>query len=73
MVKMPRSVTRKKLKLARILAQRKRNLDSLRSIIPGCEEEVDVGTLFLKTMEHIIKLELQVRILTSLSNFYGAR
>ncbi|XP_075650819.1 uncharacterized protein LOC142621115 [Castanea sativa] len=73
MVKMPRSVTRKKLKLARILAQRKRNLDSLRSIIPGCEEEVDVGTLFLKTMEHIIKLELQVRILISLSNFYGAR
>ncbi|KAL4654505.1 hypothetical protein ACB092_01G384300 [Castanea dentata] len=72
MVKMPRSVTRKKLKLARILAQRKRNLDSLRSIIPGCEE-VDVGTLFLKTMEHIIKLELQVRILISLSNFYGAR
>lgn len=73
MVKMPRSVTRKKLKLARIWAQRKRNLDSLRSIIPGCEEEVDVGTLFLKTMEHIIKLEPQVRILTSLSNFYGAR
>ena len=72
MVKMPRSVTRKKLKLARILAQRKRNLGSLRSIIPGCEE-VDVDTLFLKTMEHIKKLELQVRILRSLVNFYGAR
>lgn len=73
MVKMPRAVTRKKLKLARILAQRKRNLGSLRSIIPGCEEEVDVDTLFLKTMEHITKLELQVRILRSLVNFYGAR
>lgn len=72
MVKMPRSVTRKKLKLARILAQRKRNLGTLRSIIPGCEE-VDVDTLFLKTMEHIKKLELQVRILRSLVNFYGAR
>jgi hypothetical protein len=68
---MTRSAARKKLKLARILARRQRNLDTLRSIIPGCEE-VDVETLFLKTMEHIIKLELQVHILRSLSNFYGA-
>ncbi|KAG2723012.1 hypothetical protein I3843_02G130900 [Carya illinoinensis] len=59
-----------KMKTIRSTA-RQRNVDTLRSIIPGCEE-VDLETLFLKTMEHIIKLELQVHILKSLTDFYGA-
>lgn len=66
-----RSTAGHKLKLARISSQRQRNVDTLRSIIPGCEE-VDLETMFLKTMEHIVKLELQVHILRSLTNFYGA-
>lgn len=60
---------RKKLKVARNSAQlrQRSDLDTLRGIIPGCEQ-VDAATLFLKTMEHIIKLELQLHILRSLTN-----
>ncbi|KAG6705628.1 hypothetical protein I3842_07G188800 [Carya illinoinensis] len=62
------STARNKLKVAWVSSQRHRNVDTLRSIIPGCED-ADVETLFLKTMEHIIKLELQVHILGNLTIF----
>lgn len=72
-LKTMRWTVRKKLKVARISAQRQRNVDALRSIIPGCEDDqVDAATLFMKAMEHIIKLELQVHILRCLTNLHGA-
>lgn len=59
---------KKNLKLVRSSTQGK--LDKLRKIIPGCKE-VDIETLFLKTLEEILELEMQVDILKTLSKLHG--
>lgn len=59
---------RKKVKFVNFSVQR--NLSTLRRIIPGCEQ-VDVDTLILKSIEQILKLQLQVSVLKSLSNYFG--
>lgn len=59
---------RKKVKFGNFSVQR--NLHNLRRIIPGCEQ-VDIETLFLKSIEQIVKLKLQVYVLRNLANYYG--
>eukprot|EP00261_Vitis_vinifera_P024391 XP_010656649.1 PREDICTED: uncharacterized protein LOC104880716 [Vitis vinifera] len=66
--KMIHSTVKTKQKLIRSSTQRK--IDKLRKIIPGCEE-VDVETLFQKTMEEILELKMQVDILKRLSKLHG--
>ena len=65
---MIRSTVKKKQKLIRSSTQRK--LDELRQIIPGCNE-VDIETLFQKTMEEILELEMQADILKTLLTLHG--
>lgn len=59
---------RKKVKLVNFSVQR--NLSTLRRIIPGCDR-ADVDTLILKSIEQMLKLQLQVSVLKSLSNYFG--
>lgn len=59
---------RKKVKLVNFSVQR--NLSTLRRIIPGCDR-ADVDTLIMKSIEQILKLQLQVSVLKSLSNYFG--
>lgn len=63
-----RSTVKKKQKLVRSSTQRK--LDKLRKIIPGCEE-VDIETLFQKTLEEILELEMQVDMLKTILKLHG--
>ena len=65
---MIRSTVKKKQKLIRSSTQRK--LDELRQIIPGCNE-VDIETLFQKTIEEILELEMQADILKTLLTLHG--
>ncbi|KDP38766.1 hypothetical protein JCGZ_04119 [Jatropha curcas] len=62
-----RLVARKKVKLVSL--SRRRNVCTLRRMIPGCEE-VDEETLFQKSIDHIVRLKLQIGILRSLLKFY---
>ena len=54
------SRVKRKQKLVRSSIQRR--IDKLRKIIPGYEE-VDIDTLFLRTVKEILELEVQVDIL----------
>ncbi|OAY31876.1 uncharacterized protein LOC110631011 [Manihot esculenta] len=58
---------RKKVKLASF--SMRRNLYTLRRMIPGCVE-VDEETLFQKSVEHIVMLKMQLGILKSLLKIY---
>ncbi|KAJ8751060.1 hypothetical protein K2173_016241 [Erythroxylum novogranatense] len=62
-------MAKKKVKVENFATQR--NLETLRMMIPGCQQEVDVETLFQKSIQHIVELKLQVHILRSLLKLYG--
>lgn len=58
----------KKLKLVKFSVQR--NIFTLQRMIPGCDQDVDIETLFQKSIDHIVRLKLQVHLLESLIEFY---
>ncbi|XP_012478044.1 uncharacterized protein LOC105793746 [Gossypium raimondii] len=66
--RMNRLVMRKKVKFAKISARR--NLRTLRKIVPGCVG-ADLETLFRRSIEHIIGLKSLVCVLKSMANSYG--
>ncbi|CAL1415047.1 unnamed protein product [Linum trigynum] len=43
-----------------------RNIQTLQQMIPGCEEETEVETLFEKSIDHILKLKSRVQLLRDL-------
>jgi len=60
-------IAKKKVKLVKFSL--KRNISTLQKMIRGCEE-ADVETLFRKSIDHIMKLKLQVHILKCLLQVY---
>ena len=62
-VKKGHSIAKKKVKFVK--SSMKKNISTLQEMIPDCEE-AGVETLFQKSIEHIMKLKLQVHILKSL-------
>ncbi|CAL1358569.1 unnamed protein product [Linum trigynum] len=56
---------RKKAKEIEVVSIR-RNIRTLQQMIPGCEEEIEVETLFQKSIDHILKLKSRAQLLRDL-------
>ncbi|KAK8669202.1 hypothetical protein V6N13_106638 [Hibiscus sabdariffa] len=65
---MSRLVLRKKVKFAKFSVRR--NLCTLRKIVPGCGD-ADLETLFQRSIVHIIELKSLVYVLRNLANSHG--
>ncbi|XP_019057934.1 PREDICTED: transcription factor HFR1 [Tarenaya hassleriana] len=48
----------------------RRKMGVLRRIVPGCRE-ADEETLFLKSIQHLLRLKAQVSLLRKLADIYG--
>ncbi|CAN1165557.1 hypothetical protein LINPERPRIM_LOCUS33795 [Linum perenne] len=56
---------RKKVKVVKVSTMHK-NVQTLQKMIPGCEQEIEIETLFLKSIHHILKLKSKVQLLKDL-------